>query len=93
MPFRVIPVETAARVTRSGRRGALIGAVAGGAPMAALGRPLGSRFWRGAGDAQGVAVLGGLGAGIGALIGYAAGKAQKDTETLYVAARGAVRPP
>jgi hypothetical protein len=82
-------VETAARTTHSGRRGALIGAVAGGAPMAALGALMGDGFGGGAGDAaQGAAIFGGLGAGIGALVGYVVGKAQKDSETLYVAPGG-----
>ncbi len=87
-------VETAGRATRSGCRGALIGAVAGAAPMAALGALVGQGFGGGAGDtAQGAAILGGLGAGIGALVGYAVGRAQKSTETLYVASGGGISPP
>jgi hypothetical protein len=82
--IEIARVETAGAGSR--RRAVLIGAVAGGVPMAGLGALLGRGFEGPASDmAKGAAILGALGAGIGALVGYAMGRGRKDTETLYVA--------
>lgn len=90
----VARVETPAHATRSRSRGALIGALAGAAPMAGFGVLLGRGFGGHASDmAVGAAIFGAIGAGIGALVGGAIGIARIEIETLYVAAGGGTNLP
>ena len=63
-------------------QGTLVGLAAGFGVGAVLGFLFGRAFDNTAG---GVVLVGGIGAGIGALIGYGAGKLRKGTEVLYQA--------